>query len=265
MRHFGFLIITIVVLSTVGCTHHQNLEADQAALEKLSVGDWDENANAGNLDALADSYTADAIRIGDGMVLNGREEMRDAFKTYWSSDVPDVLDNTVEEIRVSGDLATVRGFFEASNNTEDGGRTIVAKGAWIDICERQESGEWKLVATIATDIGEGNKLVSARYHELDPGNMDEILTEDFIGRNEKSRMTWTLEQHKNFWSSNTVDAKDVIYRQIAEGDWVATWFKRTWIQDGNPLEYEMMHFKRFENGKIAELWEYGDSRQVDED
>jgi predicted ester cyclase len=29
------------------------------------------------------------------------------------------------------------------------------------------------------------------------------------------------------------------------------------------VTFEMMHFKRFENGRIAEIWEYGDTQQLE--
>jgi predicted ester cyclase len=56
---------------------------------------------------------------------------------------------------------------------------------------------------------------------------------------------------------------DSIFYHIAEGDWVATRFVRTAEYQGDTVKFEAMHFKRFENGKIAEIWEYGDSKQVE--
>ncbi len=107
-----------------------------------------------------------------------------------------------------------------------------------------------------------NKEVADRYHELKAENIDAILTEDFIGRNEKSRFTWNRENHRSFLS-NGVYKKDSVFQQVAEGDWVATRFFRTIDYQGERVKYEAMHFKRFEDGKIAEIWEYGDTRQVE--
>ena len=90
-----------------------------------------------------------------------------------------------------------------------------------------------------------NKKTSARYFDYRPEEMDAILTEDFIGRHPKNVHTWNLEQHKAFWADRNV--KVTIHQQIAEGDWVAV---RVSINDS-----EMMQFQRFEDGKIAELWE----------
>lgn len=107
-----------------------------------------------------------------------------------------------------------------------------------------------------------NKEVAARYHELKAENVDAILTKDFMGRNEKSGHRWNIEDHK-FYLATSVYKKDSICQQVAEGDWVATRFVRTTDIQGKRIQYELMQFKRFENGKIAEIWEYGDSKQVE--
>ncbi len=109
---------------------------------------------------------------------------------------------------------------------------------------------------------EENKRIATLYHELKAENVDLILTEDFIGRNEKSRHTWTKENHRNYLS-NGVYKKDSIFHQIAEGNWVATHFCRTTDWNGKKVVFEVMHFKRFEDGKIAEIWEYADSGQIE--
>ncbi|MGW8317156.1 MAG: ester cyclase [Bacteroidales bacterium] len=109
---------------------------------------------------------------------------------------------------------------------------------------------------------EKNKKVATIYHELKAENVDDILTEDFIGRNEKSRHTWNREDHRNYLSNGNYK-KDVILSQVAEGDWVATRFERTMDWNGERISVEAMQFKRFEDGKIAELWEYADTGQVE--
>jgi hypothetical protein len=109
---------------------------------------------------------------------------------------------------------------------------------------------------------EKNKAIAAKYHELNPDNIDAILTENFIGRNEKGRHTWNRENHRKYLTNGSYKVDSVFY-QIAEGNWVATRFFRRGEYKGDTVVVELMHFKRFENGKIAEIWEYGDSRQVD--
>jgi ketosteroid isomerase-like protein len=106
---------------------------------------------------------------------------------------------------------------------------------------------------------ENNKQVSMRYHELDsePARWDEIMTSDFVGHHTHGGTTWDLDSHKRFWSKQR-DLTDVVHHQIAEGDFVATRFIRKGIFDGSDIEIEVMHLKRFADGKIAEVWEYFD-------
>jgi len=128
------------------------------------------------------------------------------------------------------------------------------------------NGKWKFDLTaiyrIPDEDIEGNKKTAAIYHELNPENIDKIFTEDFIGRNEKSRHTWNRENHRDYLS-NGVYKRDSIFHQVAEGNWVTTRFFREMLWNGDTVKFEGMHFKRFKDGKIAEVWEYADSQQAE--
>ncbi len=102
---------------------------------------------------------------------------------------------------------------------------------------------------------EKNKKVAALYHELNPEDIDGILTEDFIGRSNSS--TWNREAHRKNWSNNK--GEDKILHLIAEGDLVAIRFMRTMEWNGKIIKFEMMQLMLFENGKIVEIWENYDS------
>ena len=111
---------------------------------------------------------------------------------------------------------------------------------------------------------EENKKVARRYHDLNPDEVEDILTPDFIGRHTFGH-TWNRESHKQYWSrEDRRDFEDTIHEQIAEGEWVATRFTRSGTHEGKHRELDIMHFKRFEAGKIAEIWEYFDRRQVED-
>ena len=107
-----------------------------------------------------------------------------------------------------------------------------------------------------------NKRVARLYHNLNPADVEEILTLDFIGRHNETGFTWNRDQHIEFWTVHR-DVEDVIHQQIAEGEWVATRFTRKGTFGGQYREMETMHFKRFEGGKIAEVWEYFDQRHLE--
>lgn len=44
---------------------------------------------------------------------------------------------------------------------------------------------------------------------------------------------------------------------------MATRFTRSMIYQGNDVNIDAIHFKRFENGKIAEIWEFSDTKEAD--
>jgi predicted ester cyclase len=110
---------------------------------------------------------------------------------------------------------------------------------------------------------EENKRIARLYHDLNPEDVEQILTPDFVGHHAKDRLTWQRDNHVKFLSNNP-DMEDTIHEQVAQGDWVATRFTRTGPYQGRQVEVELMHFKRFEDGKIAEIWEYFDSKELEE-
>lgn len=103
-----------------------------------------------------------------------------------------------------------------------------------------------------------NKQVARIYHELKLEDVEQILTPDFVGRH-PTGYTWDRASHKGFVTNALTDT---IHEQIGEGDWVATRFTRTGTVGTNPINIESVHFKRFRDGKICEVLEYFDSRQI---
>lgn len=106
-----------------------------------------------------------------------------------------------------------------------------------------------------------NKNVARMYHDLNPDDVERILTPDFVGHHPDGS-TWNRDSHKRFWTEHR-GIQDTIHEQIAEGEWVATRFTRGGMYQGKQRDLGMMHFKRFEGGKIAEIWELYDSKQLE--
>jgi len=163
MKKYLTLLFALVFLAGTSCTHAPDTEttpladpeADREALMKLASEDWDANALTGNMEANVDFYTDDAVRIQDGMILRGKEEIRtvltDEIRPGFSVST---CENTVDDIRISGDLATVWGEFLGSWANQEYGDTLWTKAAWVGICQRQEDGSWKMVYTMATELRE---------------------------------------------------------------------------------------------------------------
>ena len=106
---------------------------------------------------------------------------------------------------------------------------------------------------------ERNKKIAVKYHELNPDDIDAILTEDFIGRTNED--TWDREVQRQFWKDQK--AEDKILHLVAEDDMVAIRFIRTGEFEGEKIRAHAMQFMRFENGKIAEIWEIFGQSQVE--
>jgi hypothetical protein len=104
---------------------------------------------------------------------------------------------------------------------------------------------------------EENKKISTLYHERNLEDIDKVLGDDFVGyyyQNKPEPIQWNKEGHRNS-ITNYPDVDDSIMVQVAEGDWVATRFKRTVKYDGKIMSREGMQFKQIKNGKIIRSWE----------
>ncbi len=119
----------------------------------MAAEDWDMNAKAGNPEKNVDHYTDDAIRIDNGEIYEGKEAIGKLLQSYNENTIL-LLENKVDKIRVSGDLATVRCSFLGSVILKESGDTLNRKGAWVDVCERQSDGSWRMVLTIGTKLND---------------------------------------------------------------------------------------------------------------
>ena len=67
-------------------------------------------------------------------------------------------------------------------------------------------------------VQESNKKLAVKYHELNPDDIDEILSEDFTGHvNER---TWNREDHRRVWTQNELKAEEKILFMVAENNLV---------------------------------------------
>jgi len=112
-------------------------------------------------------------------------------------------------------------------------------------------------------MSEENKRISTIYHKLNPDDIDDILTPDFVGHHPWPGGTWDRESHRRTWTEHR-DIVDTIHEQIAEGDWVATRFTRSGPWKGKHRELDVMQFKRFVGGQIAEIWEMYNPKQIED-
>ena len=152
MRKMLAILLSFSLLTIFACAEKVDIEADKKAFNKY-LEEWDMNAKAGNFEAQVETYTDNAIRMEEG-VLVGKEAIRNSFKTFHEKFNITECVNKAEDIRVSGNLAVIRGSFSGTFVPKDGGEPIHPKGPWVAVYERQLDGSWKCVYNIGIDIKE---------------------------------------------------------------------------------------------------------------
>ncbi|MCK5372679.1 MAG: ester cyclase, partial [Cyclobacteriaceae bacterium] len=243
-------------------------EAIKAVLEKSSQAYLSRD-----FDSMASTWIHDesAARLNAGKFGYGYSEgwdKQDArYKTFFENNPePSTNKEALSNYRIKVYQESAWAIFDKELRSEKD--ELINEAIHTAFLEK-ESGEWKItylstLQSTSYDIVENNIKTSETYHKLNPEDIDDILTDDFIGRHDEySGFTWNKENHQNYWTNNTGAATDTIYHQIADGNWVATRFQRKMNWQGKDVEVEAMHFKRFENGKIAEIWEYADTKQLE--
>ena len=107
-----------------------------------------------------------------------------------------------------------------------------------------------------------NDRIARMYHNLDPNDVDEILTQDFKGEHWGGTHTWDIASHRKYLESG--EKRDTIHEQFGDGDQVCTRFTRIDIHDGKNVAVDVMHVKQLRNGKIARILEMINFKQVEE-
>jgi len=157
MKHLLFLSVAICLAAGLfpGCAPGPepptedvaNVEADIEAL-KAAIEDWDVAWNSQDLEKLLSFYTEDAVRMPPNEAAEvGNEAIRASLKRSFG-DFPSEEDNTIGDVRVSGDLGYVRGTVEATTTPKAGGDPVVENSKWITVYQRQPDGSWKIISEI---------------------------------------------------------------------------------------------------------------------
>lgn len=271
MKNQLLALFTVIFFASISCQEKIDVEKEQeaikAVLEKATQAWLDKD-----FEVMSSVWVHDenAIRLNAGKgghgMTEGWDNQETRYKTFFKNN-PEPSTNkqlfSNYRIRVYPESAWVM----VENNTVDSEGSIINKALHTYILEKSDN-QWKIASLSTVGISsyenaEQNINTSIAYHQLDPANINDILTDDFIGRNEKSRNTWNKQNHIDFWTEHKETASDSIYGQLAQGNWVATMFDRKMRYQGKDIEAESMQFKRFEDGKIAEIWEFYDTKQLD--
>ena len=117
-------------------------------LDAQSLAAW----AAKDVDRIAAFYTEDAsIGVPNMPLVRGREAMRAGLKGVFA-DPNFKLEFAPGEVEaaLSGDLGFVRGSYTATQTDPKSAKTVVEKGNYLIIYEKQADGSWKVTNDFAT-------------------------------------------------------------------------------------------------------------------
>lgn len=118
----------------------------EAAFQEI-VAEWDRALNEGDVDGALALYASDPVALPpDQPPAIGREAVRGVLEGIVSQPGLE-LRNTMEDFRIDGDLAAVRGSYTLST-TPQGGETASGSGKWVGIATRGTDGTWKIATNI---------------------------------------------------------------------------------------------------------------------
>ena len=160
MRLFLSLFLALPLAATFCTPPAEETGGDEAAPEpagqneadiqaNIDLGNqWDAAANAGDVESLVSLYTDDAVMMDpDTPAKIGKEAIRTGVQAFYDQVVLET-DSAVEEVRLAGEWAFVRGTFNSTATPKAGGAPVQFAGKWVEIRERQDDGSWKISSGI---------------------------------------------------------------------------------------------------------------------
>jgi ketosteroid isomerase-like protein len=267
-------LITVIILAGTSCEKKIDIEKEKAAIIAVIEEETDAFYDR-DFERLAATHVQDETNMRldagrYGYTLNTGWD--DSFVKEFFIENPEPVANYEKKSNFKIKVYNGAAWAVYDNDAYNSDGELQNKSIHVQFLEKVD-GQWKIdymsiVNTTSFDRAQENGRIASLYHELKPENVDAILTDDFIGHWENDRFTWKKEDHRSFLTSNAensnnISVKDSIYNQVIDGNWAATRFVRSGSYQGRKMNVQMMQFKRFQDGKIAEIYEYFDSRQMD--
>jgi ketosteroid isomerase-like protein len=126
-----------------------DVEADVEALKSMN-DEWVVLYNAGEIEKLVSFYYAeDAVEMEANLPIHeGREAILASYKKTLEKYDRQCDSSIAKDVRVSGNMAIVRGNDTGTRTLKDGGEPIKYDAKWVGIFERQPDGTWKCICEI---------------------------------------------------------------------------------------------------------------------
>lgn len=120
-----------------------DVEAVRAVLQQ-----YDDAADSGDVDGLVALYDEDGIDMPpDEPAVVGKDAIRARLERFFA-DYTDALRDTVEDVTVSGDWASIRCSYTESWTPRAGGDTTTVVGKSVIILKRHADGSWRITTVI---------------------------------------------------------------------------------------------------------------------
>ena len=115
---------------------------------KTAAAEWDVAWNSQDLEKLLSLYTEDAVRMPPNEAADVGKEAISAYVQRSFGEFTSQGGSVVDDVRVSGDLAYVRGTGDYTNTPKTGGEPIQDLGKWVIVYQRQPDDSWKVICEI---------------------------------------------------------------------------------------------------------------------
>ena len=137
------VILCVLLLLFSACAQKVNDPADVQAIKK-SMDDFPKAVNAADANGVIALMTDKAIFADlSAPVAVGKDAIRSHFQSFFDHFKAD-LSTSVEDVRVTGDLAVARGAFTNKVTPKaEGVAPVSYSGSWVVASARQNDGSWK--------------------------------------------------------------------------------------------------------------------------
>lgn len=143
--YFSTTPLLLLLLAACDTVDQSNRQQQDLADLNRTVNRYIEVFSASNVDACIEFYAPNAMSMpNNGEPLVGREAIKGFFASFWSGHTFTIHSMTVEEVRVSGDLAIVRLSFHESWTPVLGGDSTTVNGDWLEVWRRQSDKTWRI-------------------------------------------------------------------------------------------------------------------------
>ena len=143
MRTVLSVLLVLALVALAACAPKVNDPADVQAIKDASLA-WDKAWESGDAEALVSRfYTPDAVTMAPNQpAAVGQQAIRAASQEYFDQYTEEAR-GTLEDVRVSGDLAVARGTSEGTSTPKTGGASVRNKEKFLTVFRREADGSWK--------------------------------------------------------------------------------------------------------------------------